>query len=68
MSDTKLTQILKYADEKVVREYSTPKTFRTLSDAKVAKVSAMKDSGYTNAEIADSMNVSASTISKYLSE
>nr|DAR15009.1 MAG TPA: RNA dependent RNA polymerase [Caudoviricetes sp.] len=68
VSDTKLTQILKYADEKVVREYSTPKTSRTLSDAKLAKVAAMKDSGYTNAEIADSMNVSASTISKYLSE
>lgn len=68
VSDTKLTQILKYADEKVVREYSTPKTSRTLSDAKIAKVAAMKDSGYTNAEIADSMNVSASTISKYLNE
>lgn len=68
VSDTKLMLILKYADEKVVREYSTPKTSRTLSDAKVAKVAAMKDSGYTNAEIADTMNVSASTISKYLSE
>lgn len=66
ISETKLSSILKYSDEKVVRDYATPKTRTTLSDAKVSKIQAMKSSGYTNAEIADQLGVSASTVSKYL--
>lgn len=67
ISETKLTKILKYADEDLVRDYATPKTRTTLSEAKIAKIEAMKASGYTNAEIADSISVSTSTVSKYLS-
>lgn len=67
ISETKLTKILKYADEDIVRDYATPKTRTSLSDAKIAKIEAMKASGYTNAEIADSINVSPSTVSNYLS-
>lgn len=66
ISETKLSSILKYSDEKVVRDYATPKTRTTLSDAKVSKIQAMKNSGYTNSEIADQLGVSASTVSKYL--
>lgn len=68
VSETKLSSILKYADDKVLRELATPKTKTTLSDAKIAKIAAMRDSGFTNAEIADSIGVSPSTISKYLNE
>ena len=67
ISETKLTKILKYADEDIVRDYATPKTRTSLSEAKIAKIEAMKASGYTNAEIADSINVSSSTVSNYLS-
>lgn len=66
ISETKLSSILKYSDEKVVRDYATPKTRTTLSDAKIAAIQARKASGYTNAEIADQLGVSASTVSKYL--
>lgn len=66
ISETKLTSILKYSDEKLVRDYATPKTRTTLSDAKVSKIQAMKNSGYTNSEIADQLGVSTSTVSKYL--
>ncbi len=64
VSDTTLTKILKYADGTRVRELATPKTKTALSPAKVAKAKAMRDSGYTNAEIADSLGVSTSTVAK----
>lgn len=68
ISDSKLTQILRYTDTKTVRALAMPKTMTTLSTAKVSKVKAMSKSGYTLAEIADSLGVSTSTISKYIAE
>ncbi len=64
VSDTTLTKILKYADGTRVRELATPKTKTALSSAKIAKAKAMRDSGYTNAEIADSLGVSTATVAK----
>lgn len=64
ISDSKLTQILRYADADKVREYATPKTYNTLSSAKISRAKAMKASGYTIQEIADALGVSKSTISK----
>lgn len=66
ITDTTLTKILKYADEKRVRELATPKATTSLSSAKLAKAKAMRSSGYTNAEIADSLGISVSTLSKAL--
>ena len=68
ISDSKLTQILRYTDTKTVRALAMPKTMTTLSTAKVSKAKAMTKSGYTLAEIADSLGVSTSTISKYIAE
>lgn len=65
ISDSKLYQILKYADEKTVREHATPRTVNTLSPAKVNKAKAMYKSGYTYAEIAEALGVSVSTVSGY---
>ena len=67
ISDTKLTQILRYADDKVVKEYSMPRTTTQLSEAKQNKINSMLKSGYTYEEIADTMNVSTSTVHKYAS-
>ena len=66
ISDSKLTQILRYADTDKVREYATPKTYNTLSSAKLSKARSMKASGYTIQEIADALGVSRSTITKQL--
>lgn len=45
---------------------ATPRATTTLSSAKVNKISSMNASGYTTAEIAEALGVSASTVSKYL--
>lgn len=66
ISNTKLTQILRYTDPDVIKQRALPKTTTTLSKAKVSKISSMKASGYTIAEIAQALGVSTSTISKYL--
>jgi hypothetical protein len=66
ISDSKLTQILRYADEKVVRERATPRSATQLSTAQINKIKNMRNMGYTTAEIADSLGKSSSTISKYL--
>ena len=66
ISDSKLTQILRYADKDKLRERATPKTNGQLSSAKINKIKAMQSSGYSLAEIAESIGVSTSVVSKYV--
>lgn len=66
ISDTKLSKILRYSDPDRIKELSMPKQTTTLSPAKANKITQMKATGYTIAEIADSIGVSTSTVSKYL--
>lgn len=66
VTKTKLAQIINNADIDKVRERATPRNKTTLSNAKIAKISAMKSSGYTTAEIAKQLGISTSTVSKYL--
>lgn len=66
ISDSKLTEILRYTDSDVIRQRAMPRTSSSLSTAQVSKMKAMKSSGYSNAEIAEALGKSVSTISKYL--
>lgn len=64
ISDTKLSEILRYTDPDSVKQRALPRTTTTMSTAKVSKAKSMKASGYTLAEIADALGVSTSTVSK----
>lgn len=64
VSDSKLMSILRKADEKKVRELATPRDSKTLNDSKVNRVKSLKASGKTNAEIAEALGISVSTVSK----
>lgn len=66
VSETTLNKILRYADPDVVRQKATPRTTNQLSQAKINKIKSMSKSGYTNAEIAESMNLSTSAVSNYI--
>ena len=66
ISDNKLTKILRYADKDALKERALPKTTNQLSTAQANKISSMKNSGYTIAEIAEKLGVSSSTVSNYL--
>ena len=65
VSETTLTEILRFADGDTVRAYATPKATNTLSESKQNRIKALKASGYTNDEIAKAVGVSPSTVNKY---
>jgi DNA-binding NarL/FixJ family response regulator len=66
ISDTTLSEILRYAEPKTVRERATPRRTKQLSDARISRIKAMANSGHTNAEIAEALGISTSAVSKYL--
>ena len=66
ISENKLIQIINNCDIDSLRQRATPRQTTELSQAKVNKINAMRMSGYTTAEIAESLGVSSSTVSKYI--
>lgn len=66
ISDNVLSQILDSADIDNLRQRATPRANNELSSGKIALIKARAASGYTNAQIAESLGISASTVSKYL--
>lgn len=66
ISENKLTQILNHVDIDDLRQRATPRTTTSLSTAKINKISTMKASGYSTADIAKALGVSPATVLKYL--
>lgn len=66
ISPYKLSQVLDSADLDVVKQHAMPRTTKVMSPSKAATAKAMLSRGYTQAEVADAMGVSASTISDLL--
>lgn len=66
ITDSKLSQILRYADQDALKQRATPKTTTTLSPAKISRIKALASSGYSYAEIAKAIGCSPSTVSKHL--
>ena len=66
LSSTKIESIIKHMRDEDLKERVMPKPNAILSDAKQAKLKQMRTSGYTIAEIAESLGVSTGTVSKYL--
>lgn len=61
-------EIVKRADSEIIKKLAMPKdtNYSILSSANLAHARAMLNSGFTQAEIADSFNISPSTLSKLL--
>lgn len=66
ISETTLKSILRFADIDQVRSYATPRTTKQLSPGKVARINALRASGYTTSQIANALGVSTTTVSNYL--
>lgn len=66
ISENKLIQIINNTDTDSLREMATPRSKTALSPAQIRRIKSMSASGYTTAEIANALNKSSSTISKYL--
>lgn len=66
ISENTLKRILNNTDTDALRERVTPRSTTTLSTAKISKLKAMSASNYTLEQMAKSLGVSESTVSKYL--
>ena len=66
ISDHKLKQILDNSDPDTLRERAMPKARTTLNTAQVNRIKRLSDSNFTLEQIAKKMNISPSTVSKYL--
>ena len=65
ITDTMLSNILKYCDMTKVKQRAMPHATTELRPSQISKINSMKRSGYTNQEIADAIDVSLTTIYKY---
>ena len=66
ISHNQLEEILNHANTDRVRELATPRATKELSTGKIARIQALKASGYTNDQIASAVGCSTSTVRKYL--
>ena len=66
ISDNRLRIILNNSDPDVLRQRAMPKTGRQPTKAQVMRMKALSNSNFTLKEIALKMNLSVSTVSKYL--
>lgn len=68
ISPTKLKEILDNANMETIKKRATPRKETSLSATKISRIKSLDASGLTIAEIADSLGVSTSTVSKYLND
>lgn len=68
ITSSKLDRIMNHTDMDRLRELATPRSSKALTQGQTNRIRAMKLSGYTNAEIADALHVSSSTVTAYLSD
>lgn len=68
ITNNKLVQILNNADIDKVKQLATPKAERKMSPVKTKRAQLMAASGYTQAEIAEALGVSVSTLKIAISE
>ena len=66
ISNNKLSKILDNTDLDLIKQYAMPKSSPAMSPSRIARARAMLNSGYTQADVADAMGVSTSTLSAAL--
>jgi hypothetical protein len=66
ITNNRLTDILKNSDLDQIKSLATPKTPKLMTAAKTSRAKAMASAGYTQAEIADALGVSLTTLKKEL--
>lgn len=64
ISDSLLSEILRYTDTAEIQKRATPRTAKTFSDAAKARARTLLNMGYTQAQVAEELGVSVSTINK----
>jgi hypothetical protein len=68
ISNARLTEILKNADLDKVRELATPRAAPVMSAAKKARAQRLLQSGATQAQVAEALGVSLSTLKSFIKD
>lgn len=66
VTKTELDRILLKADADRVKELAMPRQSSGLSEARISRIQAMYAAGHSQADIADALGISTSTVLKYL--
>ena len=66
VSPYKLSEILANGDQERIVSLATPKQSKSLSTSKIAQIKALESQGYTQAEIAERLGISTSTVNTYI--
>lgn len=64
--ETTLKRILSKTDIDAIRERATPKTKRGLTPSQESRIKSLNSMGYSNADISRALNISVSSVVKYL--
>lgn len=68
ISNNKLTQIIANTDEDKLKERATPRSSTVISSSMRNRIKQRADAGYSQAEIAESLGISTSTVNKIINE
>ena len=68
ISNSMMEQVLSKADQDQIRKLATPKKTKSINKSQLSRAKTMIKSGYTQAEVADMLGISVSTLSKFMSE
>lgn len=66
ITKTALRSIIHYADKTTLKQHATPRAITTVTSGKAARIKAMQASGYTTSQIAAAVDLSPSTVSRFL--
>ena len=66
ISESKLNRIINHTDTDKLKELATPITCKGLTNGQINRIKSLSKQGYTNAQIAEMLGKSATTISKYI--
>lgn len=65
ISPSKLSQLISNMDDKLLKELSLPREKVGPTKSQIARIKSMLNSGHTQAEIADALGVSVSTVNEF---
>lgn len=68
ISDSMLSEILRYTDKEDIKRRATPRTSKGMSTSAISRAKRLLERGYTYAEVAKDLGVSVSTLNKELSD
>lgn len=68
IANSTMEQILSKADQDQIRKLATPKKTQKINKVQLNRAKTMIKAGYTQADVADMLGISVSTLSKFLNE